>query len=511
MNNVTSIDDKREQRANDAKERLLNTPAKLNKITRLLNEDADYQKLDLTRHIEDGHILKRLALSIEKAKHVAYPSSSAFLMLIASYSGYATKCYKVARRKGDIKGIPIGIYVLGEQDSGCGKDFALNKVNDVFKTAHNAFKNDAWQKVKELKSTIDSLKNGGDDTESKAEIASLNKDLKQAESLVDAIKGYKLTLGDTTPEALEMSLIKTNGFFNLISSEASLLNVLVGGHYSNGASNNEVLLKSFDGESVSSLRIGRESFDGRAGGSLTLFIQKGGIKKLFESSGHSGLHERVLKIVEPNRAGYRDFVNGCEFNWFLDDELEAKLDPLIKMILTPENVKEPKSLYDLPILTITDSSILEIDHLRNRMERTVRKGEFYGDCKTEMLGTLSKCDMQVLKIASCLHLLDDGYYTMEIADKHVLSAIGIVEELLLSYRDLMANESLSGEKAQYEKIIGYLSKTNQPRTITDIRANLKGVKPFTMPNSSTVIKRAIDEMIEHDVLVIDGNNRVIIA
>jgi len=470
---ISSIDEKRAQREADAAERFLNSHS--SKENHVLDDSELLVKLNLLRHIDDDHILKKISLSIEDTKFIAYPSSTAFLMMLSVFSGYASRMYKVGRNSHDKRGIPLGIYAVAEQPSGSGKDFPMNLINHVFDDAFNKFKKDAKKRLKDAT-------NAKKDMDVKNPIQEVLDEYKSAESVVNAISLYKLSISDATPAGLEKTLIDTQGFFILSSSEQSLINVLVGGLFSNGQSNNEVLLKGFDGESVKVTRGGRESFDGLAGGSLTVFAQKGSFRKIFESSEHSGLHERIIKIAEPNRGGERDFINGKKFNWFLSDDLKVLLHPLLDSYFNEDNLKEPKSFYDLSMLSISENAERMIDKLSQEMEDLLKVGGIYHDSKTDMMGTLSKSNIQTLKIASCLHLLDGGYYDCMIDDKHVISSIKIVRDLMVSYRSLMERESIAGDKAAYEKIIAYLSKSGQLRAVRDITQNLKGVKPFTMPS-----------------------------
>lgn len=500
MSTVTSIDEKRLQREADAKERFLNSPS--TRENPILDDNEILTKLNLLRHIDDDHILKKVSLSIENTKFIAYPSSTAFMVMLSVFSGYASRMYKVSRNSHDRRGIPLGLYVVAEQPSGSGKDFPMNLINHVFDDAFNKFKKDAKKRLKDAT-------NAKKDMDVKNPIQEVLDEYKAAESIVSSIGLYKLSISDATPAGLEKTLIDTQGFFILSSSEQSLINVLVGGLFSNGQSNNEVLLKGFDGEGVKVTRGGRESFDGLAGGSLTVFAQKGSFKKIFESSEQSGLHERIIKIAEPNRGGERDFINGKKFNWFLADELKTMLQPLLDSYFSEENLKEPKSFYDLSMLSVSENASNMIDRLSQEMEDMLKAGGLYYDCKTDMMGTLSKSNIQALKIASCLHLLsgNGGYYDDLIDDIHIESAINIVRDLMISYKSLMEREAISGDKAAYEKIITYLSKTGQLRTMRDITQNLKGVKPFTMPKSQAFIRNTIESMVESGILKIKFDER----
>jgi len=495
---VSSIDEKRAQREADAKERALNAPRK--KLTALDNE-TKYSNVDLMKHIDDNHIIKRIAVSMEQTKYIAYPASTAFLVMLSVFSGYAGRSYKVSRGKHDTTGIPLGLYIASEQPSGSGKDMAVNMFNDCFGKAFYLFKKEAKRKAKEAAMERDKL----DAKDDGAKEAAMK--VKSANALVDAINKYSLDLTDSTIEGVEVAICDSGGHATLASSEQELVNVLMGNVYQakGGKSNKGLILKGFDGGRVCVKRAGNGGagrFDGIPCLAIALFAQKGTFKTLYDSSEQSGTQERFLKIVEPNRGGYRDFVNGKEFNWFLVDDLMEILDPLIANIFNDESILEPKNFYDLSMLSLSDESINTLNHFRNEMESLVREGGLYHHCKTDMLGTLTKCDIQTLKIAACLHILDNHGYENMISNNHVISAINIVRDLLMSYHNLMENESVNGEKAQFEKIIEYISKQTKGKTITEVKQALRNVKPFSMEKSYQHIQSAIERMIEMELLKI---------
>lgn len=486
---------------NDAHERLANSTD-----NSVLDAVQKIPELNLLKHLDDDHILKKISLSIEKTKFIAYPSSTAFMMLLSVFSGYACRSYKVARDAHDKRGIPLGIYAVAEQPSGSGKDFPMGLINNVF--------DDAYYKVKETaRKRFNEALTAKKEMNSKDQDQDVIDELKAAERFLEATKLYKLSLSDATPAGLEKTLIDTRGFYTLCSSEQSLINVLVGGMYSNGQSNNEVLLKGFDGEVVKVSRSGRESFDGLAAGSLTVFAQTGSFKKIFASSEQSGLHERILKIAEPNYGGYRDFVNGKSFNWFLKDELERMLESFVDDLFSESRLVSPQSFYDLFFLTISAKSESELDYFRQEMEDLVKPGGVYHQAKTDMLGTLTKCNIQVLKIAACLHLLSREYFLSKnnvIENSYVTAAINITRDILMSYTELMRREFVAGENAEYDKIIIYLEK-HKKAPIRAIQQSLGAVKPFSgMPNRSKYIRSVILKMIEEGLLktVIDAHTEI---
>jgi len=477
-----------------------NLPSK--KKPSVLDIETTLSTIDLMQHISDDHILKKLSLSIEQAKFIAYPASTAFLILTSVFSGFAGRSYKVARFDGDRHGIPLGLYVVAEQPSGSGKDFPIDLMVNCFSGSLRDFerqtKDSLGQAVDKIEKYIDSC--GGEAPKKDPEYKALVDAASDIKKLLEAIENYSLDLSDSTPEGLEISLLDSGGHFTLASSEQELFDVFLCGLYSNGNSNKGLILKSFDGGGVKVKRAGRKGFKGIGAGSFTMFAQVGSLKKLYSSSGQTGLAERFLKLLEPNRGGRRDFVNGKNFNFYLIDELKELLDPILMSIINKENITEPRPFYDLSILNLSAQDYDLLNHFRNEMEQTVDIGGIYHDCKTDMLGTLTKCDLQVFKLASCLHLLDGGCYEPEIKQCHVISAINIIRDIFMSYRGLMEGQAIAGDKAAYEKIIDHLSKQSKPRTKVEVMQNLKGRSPFTMSGAYKYIGTIIDEMIDHDLL-----------
>jgi len=505
---VTNIDDAKKKRDEEAKERVLNNP--LRKKT-ILDDDKKYSDVNLLDYIDDNHILKKLALSIENAKFIAYPASTAFLVLASVFSGFAGRAFKVARYDGDNVGIPIGLYAVCEQPSGSGKDFPIDLITGCFNGAHRDFEKAIKKQLSEILDKKEQYLEAchGEIPKKDTEYKFICKAEKEIKALLESSENYSLDLSDTTAEGLEVSIIDSGGHFTLASSEQELFDVMLCGLYSNGASNKGLILKSFDGGSVKVKRAGRKTFKGIGAGSFTMFAQSGSLKKLYSSSGQTGLAERFLKLVEPNRGGKRDFVNGKNFNFHLVDELKDIIEPIISAIINVDNITSPKSFYDLSMLRLSDASLVKLNYFRNEMEKTVDVGGVYHDSKADMLGTLTKCDIQVFKLASVLHLSDGGYFFPVIPDKHVDSCINIVRAILMSYHGLMENQSIIGDKAAYEKVIEYLSCQSKARTKIEISQNLKGRKPFTMDNSYKYIGVIVDQMIMHDILKIEIDQSLI--
>jgi hypothetical protein len=206
-------------------------------------------------------------------------------------------------------------------------------------------------------------------------------------------------------------------------------------------------------------------------------------------------------------------VNGKAFNWFLKDEVEKLLESFVDDLFSESRLLSPDSFYDLSMLSISSESESELDYFRQEMEDLVKPNGVYHQAKTDMLGTLTKCNIQVLKIAACLHLLSRDYFLKRdgnIENSYVTAAINITRDILMSYTELMRREFVAGENAEYDKIIEFLTK-HKKAPIRAIQQSLGGVKPFSsMPNRSKHIRAVILKMIAEGLLktIIDSQTEI---
>ena len=231
----------------------------------------------LLNHVGNDQLIKRLSKTL--ATGIQLPENDVFMVGMAIFSSIATRKYSVAYEHGG--SIPIGLYVVAEQPPAAAKTWLQTEFQKPFDTIDD-------EKRKQQKEAITSLEKQIDDCE----------DAKENKELVKQFKEFKhiplLFITNTTPEALEMSLHKTNGFFSLVSSEQTLFDSLFGliGGDKGKQNNNEVVLNGFDAGKSGTLRIGRGAYSGRAAGGVALFAQNGSIEKLLNASGGTGLSER---------------------------------------------------------------------------------------------------------------------------------------------------------------------------------------------------------------------------
>lgn len=263
----------------------------------ILDDDGDYFELNLLKHLDDSHIMKRLAIATAEA--IQLPASTVFLTGLGVFSSIACRRYVVGYQHGG--DVPIGLYVIAEQPSGTGKSWCLKTFQKPFFKEHKLRVDNHKKAVLKLKETPKEEQTDDD---------------KQA--LKDLLANPPMPLFSTnpSPEALEQSLNFTRGFFSAISSEQGMINTLLGLSYgdSKRMNNNDLLLNGYDGGHINSQRIGRDGYCGHVIGALVSFAQNGSIEKMLEASNGTELAERCLFAAEPHFLGKRDKFRSTAIN-----------------------------------------------------------------------------------------------------------------------------------------------------------------------------------------------------
>ncbi len=94
----------------------------------VLDSEQHHCAADFLKHVDDDHLLKKLALSISKATYL--PAHTTFLAGLGVFSSIASRKYLVAYPDGT--GLPIGLYVVAEQPSGTAKSRCLKTFQHPF-------------------------------------------------------------------------------------------------------------------------------------------------------------------------------------------------------------------------------------------------------------------------------------------------------------------------------------------------------------------------------------------
>jgi hypothetical protein len=434
--------------------------------------------LDLLKHINDDCLLKRLA--INSSAFMQLPVNTVLIMGLAIFSSVACRRFKIKYR--DFDAVPIGLYAIAEQPSGTGKSRCLSSFQKPFFEQYHEASVTRSHRIAKL---IHAVENN---TATDFEIEELDK-LKN-----NPLPNLFTT--NATAEGLERILPMNHGCFSAVSSEQGLFNSLFGKTYSNGVSNNDLILNGFDGGKITVSRVTREGFSGSVVGSVVCFAQQGSIDLVVEDSNGSGLSERFIMLNEPHRLGLRDH----EKTFFIDYEL---LEEYKKVCADYKEVFEsPCRFEELSELTISANGHDLIAKYRNELEPHLADGKKLSN--STLRGAVSKIDIQIMKIAANLHLINGNWFKNELEDDLIKTAIKIANDLLFIQVEILNAKGVIGIKAEYESILSYLS-ANKYKTEREIIMSRKCVKPFKSYSGgvSDLIRSTIQEMVA-DGLIIQG-------
>jgi hypothetical protein len=448
-----------------------------------LDTENNYCTVDLLQHVDNTHLLKRLSISAGKAMDL--PPNTVFLMGLGIFSAIAARRYRV-NYQDDFDSLPIGLYVVAEQPSGTGKSRCLKLFQKPFFKAEKEFTDARKKAIADLEQ----------------QIADYEAEDKKGTELSTELKELKAKVytpfftTNSTPEAMEENLKHSCGYFAAISSEQGLFNSLLGKMYNDtGANNNDLLLNGFDGGYIASSRVKRDGYRGEVIGAAVMFAQHGSIDTILSSSNGTGLSERFLFMVEPHKLGKRDFNNRHGIHPEPIEKYDTIAGDLANTVLN-EQLKPT----DLCALTISENGFNAINRFRDEIEERLTDGGRYSH--VSLRGAAAKIDMQIMKIAANLHLLDSGQYQPVIDDKHVIAAINIAYEMIESNFKILNAKGMIGAKAEYTAILALFEKDSRPRTERIIVNAKIQTEPFksSTGNKSALVKQTLKDMARAKIL-----------
>jgi Bifunctional DNA primase/polymerase, N-terminal/Protein of unknown function (DUF3987) len=439
----------------------------------VLDTESNYASLDLLKRIEPTHLMVRLASQISKETHL--PISTVFAVGLSVFSSVACRKFAVSYEDGTT--LPIGLYTVAEQPSGAAKSRCLSAFEQPFREIRTNVSNAAKQAYTQQLLMAN---------------AKAPETIALKEDVIRLQRGVFTT--NATPEGLESILTSTLGFCSPVSSEQGLIDSLLGVLYSDNAkNNNDLILNGFDGGWVNSLRATREGYCGRVVSGLVCFAQQGSVETILGKSQGTGVAERFIMLAEPHSLGLRDHTVQVPPDLLLRAEY-AKCCSLMESIIV-----KPALYEDLEVLSISPKGQSIIKKYKNFIEPKLADGGEYSHIA--LRGAASKADMKIMKIAANLHLLEYNKQTV-IPDKHIISAIHIVDSLLSATLNLCGNKGVIGEKAQFVSILTLFEIKSNPRTERNIIQAKIQTAPFKemTGNKSLAVKIALKEMVAQGLL-----------
>lgn len=436
----------------------------------VLDSSDHYCKVDFLNHVEDKHILKQYALTLSKATHL--PIHTVFLVGLGVFSSLSCRRYCVEYRYGG--SLPLGLYVVAEHPSGTSKSRIVRAFQEPFYEAEAKIKAEARLELSKL---IEK----GENTE----------EIERLKKVINSV----LFITNATSEAVEKSLFNTSGYLSAVSAEQGLFNTILGG-YSDRTPNNDLLLNGFCAEYMGSLRVSRDGYTGLVVGGVTMFAQSGGIETLLKASNGTGLAERFLLIAEKHNLGKRNFKQFSSIN----RDIAGQYNDLCRHF-ADYIIESPLKYDELSRLDICSEGWDLINDYRNSIEHHLADGGRYSHIAIR--GAAAKVDIQIMKIAANLHLLDDYQHTTNTIDlKHVKAAIGIANAMLETALNLCRDKSIIGKKAEYESILALFEKSTKPiteRYIIQAKTQTKPFKDFT-GNKTELVKAVLADMLADGIL-----------
>lgn len=414
----------------------------------------------------------------EVSENRQFPLETATLTALAVASHAVGMTYCCAYRDG--QRLPVGLYALSEQPPGTAKTSVLNYFMDGIYQALIDINGERSKLIGMIKRSAKDKK--GELTE-------------QEENDLENNQPITAPLTDITPEALDATLARQQGWFQAASTEQALVNVLIGGMYSDKPSSNfDIVLKGFNGEWHSSSRIGRAGYTGFPHGGIAVISQEGVIDTILTRSDGTGMCERFLMLTEGNMFGYRSRQKSRR-------STTAKLDFSNRLACIVRRLKDNESLAlkDLSPLKFSDAAMDMIDEQMDMIERYLKDGEEFSS--NMFRGMWSKMDIQIMKVAATLHVLSyaAGKEPAQLIDEDsVAYAILVVKELLRGVVSICENKGFLGVSVEREKLEEYVDK--KPRTLRDIRsasrhwACFKGLsKELREEKIHALLKQSLDE------------------
>ncbi|MAF36333.1 hypothetical protein CL622_04415 [archaeon] len=478
--------------------RLVNTPSLWGDLISISDEVDHYSKVKLMSGNEC--FFSQFCMAISGA--ILYPSSSAFLHGLGVLASSMMKKFKFDYYE-ETK--PVNLYVVTAQPPSSGKSGLNNMlVNPIRKEFERINDENAFERRRLTKNLAQIEKDLDKETNDNA-IKELQARQKLDAEKLKKVAFYKHSIDDGTAEAIERVAGRQDGYFSLISAEATTIEILLGAIYGGGKSNLSMYLKGWDAEYCSIERAGRETNDAWYCGCLAVAGQSKSIEEIMRAGeSGQGVNERMLMLREKPMIGYRDFSKRKP----VPKEMKDSYEQLIKNIINSDVVK----------LTLSEESQEFMNNYRQNMEYDLRPNGKFGN--SMIVGFIGKADKQIVKIAAVLHVatdwLEGGQRRSQIDDDVLLRAVGIFSALIESYIDSAHSEGYAKDTAQLEAIASKLDDAHQKGkvkiTLRDLRDKIRNLKAFKGVDVLTdkLRNELLPELEERNFIAFDGESNIYI-
>jgi len=350
---------------------------------------------------------------------------------------------------------PANLYIVTAQPPSTGKSGVNEKLTNPVRSAYaqisktnRIYQAESNQKIKKLENELATQT-------SETAIQNTSELIEREKEFLASKPNYTYSVDDSTPEALEDLAGAQGGLFNVISAEADAINVLLGSVYNDtkrgGKANQNLFLKGWDFEHLSSARISRDATSTKVFGSIVVIAQDSSIDSILEAgkSGR-GIAERILMLREKPKLGTRNHKQRKTIS-------SKKKEAYIKLI---DNIVEEQEEV---LLTVAPAAMDAINVYRNEIEPHMKAGGKFSN--NLIVGVAGKADKQILKLASVLHVCEQWSGKIpkrktEIKLPTVERAINIFKMLIETFIEAADAKGFTGQQTELRVIAEYLEKRN---------------------------------------------------
>ena len=428
--------------------------------------DDGFIDVDLV-DLERSDILTAISTCV--AEQMQFPVNTAFLHGLGVIASAMNKSFSYKYYDDEA---PVTLYVVTSQPPSTGKSGINNCFVKPVRIAFADFNNKQKIKISAFNKQIHAAKKELKKATNPQEEDALCVQIAEFEERIVNTPIYSYGKDNCTPESLEMTAFSQKGVWSVISDEAGAINVLIGNIYgdSDKPGNNDLVLKSWDGDWFSVGRVGRGSNEGVVRGSISVIAQDETIKTLLDAGMRgNGISERFLLLREADKLGSRDHENYKP----MDQVLKAKYSQLVNELVFAEDT----------VFSFQDDAIKLIIANKKKIEPHMGGNGKYSN--NLLRGVVGKMDKQVMKISCVLHVVEHwgrGSQPIKINSKTVAWAITLYKELIKLYISATDGNGLTGEKVEVDEIkeqfVKFLKKDRQVITVADLRDYIKSRPVF---------------------------------
>lgn len=376
-------------------------------------------------------------------------------------------------RKNDDEAFACNAYIVTSQPAGAGKSSIHNMFSNPITRAFSDLNRQRAKRANSIRSKIEIKKKEKADTTEQSMLDHIDGEIMDLKMELEDLGPITYTTDDATPEALDGMSAEQGGFWTITSSEATAVETLLLGTYSNGNVNYNLMLKSWDSEYASTLRGSRKGNNNRVRGSIAVIAQDVSIQAVLKQAEKGkGISDRFLIFDEPDMFGERDHERPY---LHMPEELTDEYRRLIHSIVRGEGA----------LLTTTEENRLEIGRYMNKVEPHLRSEGLLGN--PVVRGFYLKGPKHIMKLASILHVMkewgDRGKRRTVISIDTVREAIVLFKKFGFVYREIADRSGVTGEKTEVEAVrsffISHIGK-NQGNFVKNeqLRSGLKNYAAF---------------------------------